>query len=331
MDLVGSFILFLLGLVVLFALLRLRPRMRVVREEERLVVYRLGRFYDVLGPGPVWLRGGGLNTIERTLNARNEPLDSSVDGLLIYGIPFGLSFNLWIRFDPKATVCQDLGRRQAKERLMHVAFLSDSERRDQMEIELREAVQGVLAKLQREHQLPTNATLIDRILPVIPHGPMSEAMVIDMRAALISGLASLGVVLDTNHPIKIVRLHLSEDLIRGFGRDRTLTMLRQRCPGVPDDRLLQMVGGIEGWSDVDFKEIGLWGNAAGTVEERMINGSTMTRVVATPIDQAQTNHADRQEAGAPVPQTSPRLSKMDLAVLKRVPRQTSMQLKSTRR
>lgn len=314
MEYVVLVVVAVLGLIVVSIL---KPRPEVVREEERLVIYRLGLFQDVVGPGLVF-RWGRVETIERRLNARNEPFSCLLDGLLVYGVPIGLTINLWSRFDPKAAVGQD------KELLKYVTFLTDSERQQQMELKVVEVVMQVLSALQRGQKLPDNPTLVDKILPVIPHGPMAEKLVEEMIQPLTKAFATLGVMLDMRHPIAIVRLHLTSEVTAGFSRDRTLELLQRRVR-LPDDRLLQMVGAIEGWSDVDVREIGLRGTAAGTVEERMTDGKEKIQIPLAQTGRPQANKAEQPEASTPTAEAMQRLSKTDLEVLKRVPRRAQGQ------
>ncbi|MCB0125476.1 MAG: hypothetical protein KDE58_24650, partial [Caldilineaceae bacterium] len=51
-------------------------KFHVVPEEKRLVIYRLGKFQRIAGPGPVitWR----FDTIERELNVRDAPHDLRV-------------------------------------------------------------------------------------------------------------------------------------------------------------------------------------------------------------------------------------------------------------
>jgi len=63
-------------------------RFQTVPEEERLVIYRLGRFNRIAGPGMVvYFRR--FESIERTLSVREELIEQRVDGLAFNGLFLG--------------------------------------------------------------------------------------------------------------------------------------------------------------------------------------------------------------------------------------------------
>ena len=72
------------ALSVLFALILgviyLRPGLRTVPQEERLVIYRMGHFDRIAGPGLVFLLHR-IDTVQRSFMVREQPLLYRVDHL----------------------------------------------------------------------------------------------------------------------------------------------------------------------------------------------------------------------------------------------------------
>jgi len=81
-------VVWIVGAVVLVVLVAIavRSMVQVVPHGERLVIYRLGRFHRVVGPGLVLVLPR-LDRVVRSIRVRDQPLEISVDGLFAYGVP----------------------------------------------------------------------------------------------------------------------------------------------------------------------------------------------------------------------------------------------------
>ncbi len=128
--LVTGLVLIGLLVVVWFVVAALRPHPIFVPEGQQVVVFQLGRFHRIDGPGPVMLNRQ-LDEVVRTINIRNEPDNYRVDGLLSYGLPFGYTLNFW-RHTDLTTAAGMIGRSWCIWRL-----LSDDERQHQVVTLLR--------------------------------------------------------------------------------------------------------------------------------------------------------------------------------------------------
>ncbi len=64
-----------LGVVVVIILWIVLSAVKICREYERLVIFRLGRFIDVRGPGWVWMIPLGIERVERRVDMRILTLD----------------------------------------------------------------------------------------------------------------------------------------------------------------------------------------------------------------------------------------------------------------
>jgi hypothetical protein len=308
-------------LISVFLLRLLRSGYEIVPEEERVIIYHLGRFARVAGPGIVLL-SRSQDRIQRRFSVRNEPADYFVDGLFVYGIPMGLTLNMWRRYDPVKAANGD------EEKLKDLVLFEESERRGHLEVKLRDALVRHIGAFEQGAPLGPTATIIDRILPILPGVPTCAEILAKVQQDLVKILPSLGLFLDVNHPIVITCVHPPEDLLRGFSRDRAAALLRLQFPNLSDSMMVHMLESIEGLEPLRIHEFRQVGNVAGggaATEARWVEDDTMFRV---PLTGASTQSQDRSQN---LPENEPaqsapdpaRLMHADLALLKRVPRETA--------
>lgn len=299
----------------------LKPDIVTVPEEERVIIYRLGRFDRVAGPGLVLL-SRDIDVVQRRFNTRNKPQNVAVDGLMMYGIPVGLTINLWCRYDPVRAAGGD------RERLRELVQFSESERHEQLAVRLREALVRHMSALEQRAPLPPTATVVDMVVPILPGVPTCVEILQNVQRELVQTLPALGLYGDANHPLVITNLRLPEDMSKGFSRGRAVALLRLQLPDLPDSMMVHMLESIEGLAPLRVHEIRQVGNAGGAMSEARWtdDDGTLVRVPLaagpTPPDKAP-KHTD-PIADQTVSQTT-RLSQSDLAVLKRVPRESAGQ------
>lgn len=216
---------------------------RVVPEEKRLVIYRLGRFQRIAGPGVVitWR----TDTIEREINVRDEPVDLRVENLYMKGIPFGYTLNLWLHTDP-VTVAQG-----DQERLRELALFNDRERQQQIAVKLRESIVKVVADIEKSYKLSKDALTFEKLLPIFPGLPLCEQLLEALKAELQRTLPTIGVVVNQQQPITITALHLSPTIINGFKQGHIANLLREQYPDLASERILRSVATIDG---IDLQE-----------------------------------------------------------------------------
>lgn len=315
-------------LVVLIVLYRaIRATTHVISEEQRWVIYRLGRFHRVAGPGPVQILPG-LDRVMQSFEVRDRPLEVTVPGIFAFGLPNDLTLNLWCSFDPVRAAGGD------KDRLLRLVQLNDAERRDQVTVKARQALVNCLAKLQEQMPLPAQPQVMDQVAALAPGSPRYNTLINALREDLEQTLPSVGVLLDTSQPIILTKRGLSEEILEAIKRRRGWEMdsqwltgyvedLRRRFPDLNISRtmLSQILASLPG---VDLGKVQrlLLEQEPGTraeVEFEMNREGEGANVIVKP-KQARTEPA--QESVIPPP-----LTESDLAVLKRVPRgQRSQQL-----
>lgn len=315
------FPLFVIVLIVVALYLLTQSKIRIVPEEERLVVYRLGRFHRVIGPGPVVLQRS-LDEVKRTFNVRDEPHTVRVNGLFMNGIPFGYTLNLWYRADLKAAAADN------RERLVNLVQFTKEERERQVATKVREALVTSAAKIEKGYQ-PAGSNFIHKLLPIIPGLPAFEALFTEVRQQLRASLPSVGVILNETQPITVTNLHFGNDIISSFSRGRIAALLSETFPNLPPELLLQAVSSIEG-IDMPQQRVVFEGvDQANTrmdfrVDEEQASARVRIQPAPPAAAQAQATEATVNTAAtpapaAPTPPSKEQLSKDDLTILKRVP------------
>jgi hypothetical protein len=322
-------------ILVIMVIKLLRSSLHVVPEGRRLVVYRLGRFNRIVGPGLV-LVIPWLEQIMRTLEVRDHPLEVTVTGIFAYGIPNDLTLNLWCSYDLARAAGGD------KHQLAHLAHMSDAERRQQVEVKMREALVTQVAILQKQMPLPAEASPFDSVIALAPGTERYNKLLEWVRDELEKTLPSVGVVLNTSQPITLTGRDIPNSIIdaiqRKQGRDIDSEWLIQYAgdlqhdfPDISKAILAQILGAIEGVDTGKVQRLMLEQEtqAPSGIEleyEMHEDGSGVPHAIVKP----QLNTSPSEEAH-PVSQTSRRgpssppagsthLSQSDLTVLKRVPR-----------
>jgi hypothetical protein len=234
--------LIIVAVIVLLVLLSLWRASRFVRvpQEQRIVIYRFGRFNRVEGPGLVKIIQGA-ETIERDIYVRDQQLDFSIDGLFIYGVPFGYRLNMWCRYDIQDAAGGD------REKLKDFAQFDDSERYRAVAVKMQEALRESIKEYEIHHPLsPRGTTFVDRLLPILPGTEGSAEILNGTRKRLSRMLPTIGVILNTTHSINIISLILGQQIINDFQRGRTIQLFREQLPDLPIEALIQMLASIEG-------------------------------------------------------------------------------------
>jgi len=318
------------AVVLIAGIIYLQPGLPTVPQEERLVIYRLGHFYNIAGPGPVFLLRR-IDEVRRTFSVREQPTSYRVDNLFINGVPIALTLSIWAAFDPVRAVGNDHAN-QAR-----LIVFNEFERNAQVVLALRHILVQELGAMEQAHPLPAQATMGDKILPIIPGLPICNGMLARVRERLRDDMRTIGFILNLTQPILITNIQPPESVSKGFDRERVMSFLRPQFPNLPDDVLAQLYTSIE---KIDLPTLQRFvvqneGNLSTRIEQRTGNAQGgQTRVsVQTPAagaaDAAAVSGQPPVSATAPAspsaPASSPspaedELAPGDLTVLKRVPR-----------
>jgi hypothetical protein len=311
---IAGIVLLVVFVITLFSLIKTTTQ--VVPQEEQLVIYRLGRFNRIAGPGPVSVIPG-LEEVVQTIDVRDRPLEIKVPGIFAFGVPNDLTLNLWCSSDlVKAT-------KGDHDKLAKLVQLSEFERHEQVKVKMREALVSQVAHLQEQMPLPVKAKLTERIIALAPGTPHYNTLIKGLKHQLERTLPSVGVVLNTDQSIVLTGRSLSDEIIEAIGRRQGREIdsewltnyadeLRQRFPEMSNVMLAQILSSVEGVDAGKVQRLLLEQEATTEAEvefEMSGSGESGPNIITKPKPQK------RQPAQAPRP-----LTKSDLTVLKRVPR-----------
>lgn len=306
--------------------------MHIVPEERRLVVYRLGRFNRITGPGMVFVVPG-MEQIVRTLEVRDHPLEVTVPGIFAYGVPNDLTLDLWCSFD----LVRAAGGNMAK--LAQHVQVSEVERRQQVEVKMREALVSQVADLEKNKPLAAGATPLDGVLALAPGTERYSALLAGVKNELEKSLPSIGVILNTSQPITLTGRVIPDAIINAIKRmqgrqidsqwlTRYANQLRQQFPEISSVVLDQMLASVDGVDVGNVQRLRLEQDERTDAQVELevpMGGSDTPEVVAKPkirLGDSETRRpAVAAKAVPELPAVKPdHLTKSDLAVLKRVPR-----------
>lgn len=289
-----------------------------VPQEERVVLYRFGEFSRLAGPGIVTL--AGYEREKQRINVRSEYGEYRTNGYyFINGVPFNYSISFWRRYDLHAAASGDTAR------LAELVQYTDDERRQHLVTKLHEAMYACVQVIQKKYPVPDKesdkATIAAKLLPILPGMPGCDELLAMVKTELLRTLPTVGVIMDTLHPLAITNVHVTPEVIDSFGRGRSLAMLREQLPDVSPDLLLQAFSAIAG---LDMHTLRLHMDGSGTVREIKVEGEKVEGLKVRPDVAGQAAH--REITSSPL-RTPPlvtideeeRLSKADLSVLKRLP------------
>jgi hypothetical protein len=330
---IGVGILLVVFIVVMYKMIAATTR--VVPQEQQLVIYRLGRFHRVAGPGLVQVIPR-LERVVRTIEVRDHPIEVTVTGIFAYGVPNDLTLNLWCSFD----VVRAAGGDRA--RLAEFVQIRDDERRRQVEVKMREALVEQVAELQKWMPLPKGATTLEGVIALVPGSDRYNALMAGVKSRLEQTLPSVGVILDTSKNITLMGRGLSNEIIEAIQQKRSVDIsgkvlmdyaakLKQDFPAISDAVVAQILGSIPGVELGDFQRLRLEkerGEAeveADVEYELPEDGSPRVNVIAKPktVSRKTTKERDVEspaDAKSAAHAADEHLRESDWAVLKRVPR-----------
>lgn len=312
------FLIILLVILVLVINAFLQIRWRVVPQEERLVIYRLGHFNRIAGPGPVMLFQR-FETVERTLRVLDQPANYTVQGLFMQGIPFGYTLNIWRGFDLQSTAGKD------HDALAKMAMFDDKMREQMIQAKLREALVQSASEVKAKKEIVPSTPIFERLLPVLPGLPDSQEFLKAVEEKLAQTLPSIGVVLNRSQPITVMQLHLGQDLRDSFEVTRMTQVLRQQYPDLSEDAMIQVIASIKGVDPLNVERISVADRETQQVRSEIRVGQegmkTKTRIMTQrPEEKAKPDAVTTPgHPGQPVTQDDGHLNKYDLSLLKQVP------------
>jgi len=285
----------------------------IISQEERAVIYRLGRFSRLVGPGIVMLTR--LEQEVQRIKVRSDYGEYRTNTFyFINGVPFNYTMSFWRRYDLRAAAHDD------RARLAELVQYTDDERHHFLVTKLHEALFTCVQTIQQRYPVDNDASIALKLLPILPGMKSCDELRDLVRETLATTLPSVGVILDTRHPVMITNVHVTPEVLDSFGRGRSLAMLREQLPDVSPEILLQAFSAIEG---LDMHTVRLYMNGGAVREVKMdgekVEGYKIMPEGVEPVARQEIKDSPLRRA-PPVPDVADeRLSKADLSVLKRLP------------
>lgn len=205
---------------------------RLVKQEKRLVVYRLGVFYKLAGPGPVVLNRH-TDTVEREITVRSDQKEYMVGPYFMHGVPFSYLLLFWRRVDLVAAAGDD------REKLAALAQYDDEQRELQIRNKLHEAFLKWVPQIEKAHKLKSDS-IAEKLAPIFPGEPECEKLFQCVLQELQKTLPTIGVFPDRRQTsvLTIKSLSVPPEVSAGFSDARSLALLREQFPELSEDMLL---------------------------------------------------------------------------------------------
>jgi hypothetical protein len=308
------------GFLVVYVISFFRVRFQVIPEEERWVIYRLGRFNRVAGPGWTFIPSL-LEKVNRRIDIRPTRANLMLSDMMIYGVPFGCTLNFMYQIDLKRAADQLPGNEPTKVKLTRLAMLSNEQVYNEVRVKARKAFTDAIGRLEVQEPLPKDAEFVQALLPVIPGLPPCNRLLDEVRLRLEKEVLSLGVFLESLHPLTITSLQLGDDIVGSFRQIRIARILRERFPMFSDQDLMQIISNATGLPPFEqrFRFDGA-GAGSASIELRDDEHNRRIKFYPTGVSQSGPGSEAKQKTPSEGPRHEPPLTKDDLGILKRVPR-----------
>lgn len=211
----------LIIIAVLFLIIA-QPRIRIVREDRRLVMFKRGRFSRVAGPGVVfYLRGH--ETIETEYDIKEQPYGIQVQAY-VTNIPITYKLELWFCLDPELAANGD--KYELRQSVLH----TPEERLRHIEKRVQDMFNRFLMQDILEVKSASTSSLMMRLLPYVPGHPNMLRVLDKMQSALSAELKRYGAVLNRQEPIAIVGFIPAPIVVEIMNRGLVWNELRHQLP-----------------------------------------------------------------------------------------------------
>ncbi|MCS7037969.1 MAG: SPFH domain-containing protein [Anaerolineae bacterium] len=191
-----------------------------VEEGYQAVIYRLGRFYSLAGPGMVWL-WPYLDEVHAMLDVRSARVPIVIR-TFAGGVPVTLRLSFHARLDLQQAAANDLNR------LAELASWDEQQRKDKLDDAVQNLVVRMVKEYERRHPVSADADVFDRLAHIITMTRENDALMTNIRRYLGRVIAQFGYVLGETEPCWMVLDSLPPSLLEAFDRVRTERVHMQR-------------------------------------------------------------------------------------------------------
>ncbi len=192
-----------------------------VEEGHEAVIYRLGRFHRIVGPGPVWL-WPHVDEHHATLDVRQTKLTVLIRTFAGGGIPVTLRLSFHARLDLRRTAGQDFAR------LAELASWDEHERKEKLDDAVQHLVIRMVREYERRHPVSPHADVFTQLSHILTMTRQNDTLMVNIRRHLGRVIARFGYVLSEAEPCWMVLDSLPPTLIEAFDRARTDRVHMQR-------------------------------------------------------------------------------------------------------
>jgi hypothetical protein len=191
-----------------------------VEEGQEAVIYRLGRFYCIAGPGMVWL-WPYLDECHAVLDVR-ETRQVIFIRTFAGGVPVTLKLSFHARLDLRRAAGHDLNR------LAELASWDEQQRREKMEDAVQNLVVRMVREYEQRHPTPEDADFFTRLGHIVAMTRQNAVLMSNIRRHLGRVIGQFGYVLGETEPCWMVLDSLPPALIEAFDRARADRVHMQR-------------------------------------------------------------------------------------------------------
>jgi|GEM_PF-5034784 len=195
-----------------------------VKEGQEAVIYRLGRFHRIAGPGPVWL-WPHVDECHTILDVRQTRLTVLIRTFAGGGVPVTLRLSFHARLDLRRAAGQDFAR------LAELVSWDELERKEKLDDAVQHLVIRMVREYERRHPVPHNADFFTQLAHILTMTRQNDALMVNIRRHLGRVIARFGYVLSEAEPCWMVLDSLPPTLIEAFDRARTDRVHMQRLTG----------------------------------------------------------------------------------------------------
>ena len=205
------------------------PTIVRVNEGHQVVIYRLGRYYCVAGPGPVFIVPL-LEQIHEWLDVREDQRQVTVENVITNGVPVSVGLHYRARLAIGEVV--DSFSRQAE-----IVSWEHWERERKLDDTARHVVIQVIKAYESDHPVADEADFPDKLAHIFPGSPANLDLLVQIRGHLASEMRGLGYLLAEDAPVWFVIEQLPQRLLDAFDAARADRVNYQRRRRIWQDML----------------------------------------------------------------------------------------------
>jgi hypothetical protein len=183
----------------------------IIPEGEQVVIYQLGRFHRIAGPGLVSL-APKLDRMHHTLDTREQQRQISVK-VNTNGVPLDLGLHYRASLDIRWCVA-------SRDEQARLVALDDWQREQQRDDSAFHVVVQAVKAYERAHPVPAEADFLTKLAHILPGSEANVEVMAVIRTNLAAELRKLGFRVNLDAPLYLTIERLPERLVEALDRAR---------------------------------------------------------------------------------------------------------------